>query len=119
MRCDEVRELLEELKTLELPAGVREHLAACAGCAAYARDWRLVRAGFVALAAEPVPEPSLGFAARLTRRLGEGVEGVKRTEQAFERAGRRMVYAALMLTLTVLLALVLPSSGPVREAAAS
>lgn len=118
MRCEEAREFLEELKVQELPAHLREHLSVCAQCAEYARGWPLVRAGFEALAAEPAPEPSLGFATRLLRRLGETAEELCSREGALERAGRRMVYIALLATLTVLLALVLPSSGPFRETAA-
>ena len=69
MRCDEVRESVEELRGDALPAPIREHVVSCAACAAYAREWQLVGAGLRALAREPVPEASLGFAARVVRRL--------------------------------------------------
>src|SRR6266478_4941042 len=55
MRCDEVRESVEELRGEAPPAPMREHLVSCAACAAYAREWRLVEAGLRALAREPVP----------------------------------------------------------------
>ncbi len=114
MHCDEVRELLEELETREPTASVREHLASCAECRTYARDWRLARASFRALAAEPAPEPTLGFAARLVRRLDETAERRRAGAEFLERAGRRFVYATLCLTLMILLALLLPDSGPLR-----
>lgn len=112
MRCEEVRRMFVEDWPEEVSAPVREHLAGCAACGALAREYGLLRAGLRALAAEPAPEPSWGFATRLLRRLEESpeVEGA-----AFvERAGRRVVYATCILALTLLLALVLPSSGPLR-----
>ncbi len=114
MRCEEVQKILEEFETRKLPGVVREHLARCSGCEAYARDWRLVRAGFRSLAEEQAPVASLGFAARLVRRLGEAAEQHCLESVGLERAGRRFLYAAALLTLTLLLSLVLPSSGPVR-----
>ena len=114
MRCEKVWEILEEVRTDEVPVPVREHLARCSACQAFGRDWRLVRAGFRALAEEPMPEATLGFAARVVRRLEDPADrGVARTE-FLERTGRRVVYATFLLALTVLLALVLPSSGPLR-----
>jgi anti-sigma factor RsiW len=96
----------------EIPAAVREHLAGCPACGALAREYGLLRAGFRALAAEPGPEPSWGFAVRVLRRLEESPE--EEGAEFLERAGRRVVYATCILALTLLLALVLPSSGPVR-----
>jgi hypothetical protein len=119
MRCEEIREVVEAHAAHEIPAAAREHLTACPGCQAYARDWRLVRAGLGALAAEPVPEASLGFRARLLRRLEEAREASGAAGEFVERVGRRVVFATLLLALTVLLALVLPSAGPVRGAAAA
>ncbi|HEV2492379.1 MAG TPA: hypothetical protein VG204_04830 [Terriglobia bacterium] len=113
MRCEEFQERLEELEALELPAPLREHAAGCALCRAYARDWRLARAGLRLLAAEPVPELPMGFAARLVRQLEE-VSPVRSSEEFLERVGKRFVYASLALALTVLLFLLLPSSGPLR-----
>jgi hypothetical protein len=115
MECKELRDLVEEFWAGDSSPGAREHLARCAACQVYARDVRLVRAGFHALAAEPVPEASPGLAARVIRRLaqtpGQGV-----VEEFFEQVGRRFVYATLAVTLAFLLALALPSSGPVRGA---
>jgi hypothetical protein len=114
MRCDEVRMMLGEVKGGELSDPVRRHLDGCRECTAWWREWRLVSAGFQALAAEPVPEPSWGFATRVVRRLEEGAETGWGVADFWERAGRRVVWATLVLTLTAILALVVPSSGPVR-----
>jgi hypothetical protein len=113
MRCKELRERLEDLWTGELSQEVREHLAGCPECQPYLRRAQLMRAGFQVVADEPAPDPSVGFAARVVRALREvPVPGV--SVEFFERVGRRFVYATLFLTVLVLLALVLPSSGPVR-----
>lgn len=114
MRCEEVRESLEEARVEHVPAPIREHLASCKGCEDYARDWRLLRAGWRALAEEPVQKASLGFVARLARRLEEAAETSSAAQEFLERAGRRVVYATVLLALIVLLILVLPSSGPLR-----
>lgn len=119
MRCEEIREVVEGHAAQEIPAAVREHLAACPGCRAYALDWRLVRGGLGVLAGEPVPEVSLGFRARLVRRLEEAREAGGAAGEFVERVGRRVVFATLLLALTSLLALVLPPAGPVRGAAAA
>ena len=112
MQCEEVREALEELRAQELSPTVRAHLVSCAACARYAEDSRLARAGLRALAGEPVPEATIGFAARLAHRL-EGAGGPGRwAEEFLEQAGRRFVYATLFVTLMVMLALLLPSSWP-------
>lgn len=113
MRCDEFQERLEDLEGLELPAPLREHATGCTVCRAYLRDWRMARAGLRLLAAEPAPDLPVGFAARLLRRLEEAPP-VRSSEEFLERVGRRFVYASLALALTVLLFLLLPSSGPLR-----
>jgi hypothetical protein len=114
MRCEEFQEKLEELEALELSAPLHEHAAGCPACQVYARDWRVARAGLRLLAAEPVPEAPVGFAARLVRQLEGVAEGGRSSEEFLERAGRRFVYASLALALTLLLFLLLPSSGPLR-----
>lgn len=119
MRCDEVREILEEAKAEELSAPVREHLAKCAACETYARDWRLVEMGFRALRAEPAPETSPGFATRLVRRLEEAAETGDVGLEFLEVVGRRVVYATVLLAFTLLLAMALPSSGPLRGPSAA
>jgi hypothetical protein len=113
MRCEEFEVRLEEVESGALSAPLREHVMGCVACSAYLRDWQLAGAGLRLLAAEPVPEASAGFAARLVRRL-EGMSPVQSSEEFLERVGRRFVYASLALALTVLLFLLLPSSGPVR-----
>jgi hypothetical protein len=78
----------------------------------------MVRAGFHLLQREEAPEPSLGFAERLVRRLGE-VSKAPSVADFFELAGRRFVYATLALTLLALLALAVPSTGPVQSLSAA
>ena len=114
MHCRQVQAVLDELKPGETPAQVLEHLAGCSACEEYARGWRQLRGGFRALAVEEVPEPSLGFPARLARRLGQAADESRLGAEFLERVGRRFVYATALLMLTVLLAWVLPSSGPWR-----
>ena len=117
MRCQEVRTILEEAPTVELSLSVRQHLDDCLACAAYARDWRLVSAGFHELSREPVPEASWGFSARVLRRIEEATVLPGARPNFLEQVGKRFVYATLVLTLTLLLVLLLPSSGPLREPA--
>jgi anti-sigma factor RsiW len=113
MRCEAVREIIENVAPEEFSGGIREHLSMCAECAAYAREWRLVRSGFQALSEEAVPKATLGFAARLVRRLEEA--SAPSPGGAFlEQVGRRFVYATLLVTFALLLALALPPSGPLR-----
>jgi hypothetical protein len=116
MRCDDVRTVLEEVRGQEAPDSVRGHLASCAECAEWWRAWRLVSAGFCALAQDSVPEPSWGFPERVLRRIQEAAGQSKTAADFLERAGRRVVWATLCVTLAVLLALVVPPSGPVRAA---
>ena len=112
MRCDFVRERIGE--GIELPAGIKAHLASCSACADYARQWELVHAGLVALRKEEPPQASLGFAERLVRQL-ESARAVSQTGQQFiVEAGRRVVYATLLVALMLVLGLLLPSSGPLR-----
>jgi hypothetical protein len=113
MRCDDLRERLDSLWESELSPEARQHLAQCAACERYMRDLRLVRAGFRVLRREPAPEPSLGFAERLVRRLGE-LSKPPSVGEFFERVGRRFVYATLVLTFLLFLALALPPTGPIR-----
>lgn len=114
MRCEDIRMTLAEIRGQEAPEPVRAHLAECRECAVWWREWRLVSAGFRALAEESAPEPSLGFAARVVRRLEDAAGRSWGIADLWELAGRRVVWATLVLTLTAILALVVPSSGPVR-----
>ncbi len=113
MRCDHIRNRLDELWEGEATAEVRQHLTACAECAGYYRNLRLARAGFRLWKREAAPEPSLGFAERLVRQLGE-MSKAPSVADFFERVGRRFVYAGLVATFLALLALALPPTGPVR-----
>ncbi len=116
MKCDDVRVILEESRDRGVPEAVQSHLASCADCAQWWRDWQMLAQGFRLLSEDAGPEPSWGFSERLVRRLGESVESVRAGADLLERAGRRVVWATLALTLTAVLALVVPSSGPVRAA---
>jgi len=91
MRCEEVREQLDGLWEGEEAVDVGTHLARCAACSRYRRDLRWVRAGFQLWKLEEAPEPSLGFAERLVRRLG-AIGNVPGLADFFERVGRRFVY---------------------------
>lgn len=113
MRCEEARAAMIEGESGEGPSTLRAHVAVCASCQAYARDLEGLRTGFRALAAQSATEPSWGFAARVLRRLDE-VEESSRGADFLEQVGRRVVYAAGLLTLLLLLALGLPASGPLR-----
>ena len=66
MRCDDVQEKIVDGQPEAL---IREHLAACAECRAFARDWQQLQAGLRSLSGETAPEPSWGFAARVLRRI--------------------------------------------------
>jgi hypothetical protein len=110
MRCQDVRKILEEGSHGNRQ--VEEHLRGCPGCAEVAGDWQILRSGFKALRLEEPPPASWGFAERLLRRLGAAAE--RPSEELMELAGRRIVYATLLITLLALLGLVVPSSGPLR-----
>ncbi len=112
MRCDVVRRMIEEEP--ERPPEVQAHLASCPGCAEYIRQWEFLRAGFAALQKEEPPEPSLGFAQRVARKVQEARDSEATGLQFIVQAGRRMVYATLLVAVMLILGLVLPSSGPLR-----
>lgn len=113
MRCDSVREIVEEGMKQE-PA-VQAHITSCSACKEYARRWEILRAGLVALREEEPPEPSVGFTTRLIRNLENASADLQFGQQFMDQIGRRMVYATLMVALTLLMVLLLPSSGPFRS----
>jgi hypothetical protein len=113
MRCREVRESLEELREEQPSAIIQEHVARCPDCHAYAEDWRFLRSGFSALAKEPGPEASIGFVARMVRRLEEAAK-TDASRDFLEQAGRRVAWATLLVALTVVLVLLLPSWSPLH-----
>ena len=94
MRCDDIRDRLDELWDGQAAGEVRQHLAqwppvshtiaTCAWCARVQP-----------VEAEEAPEPSLGFAERLVRQMGE-LSKSPSVADFFERVGRRFVYAALV-----------------------
>ena len=118
MRCNHIRERLDNLWEGEETAELRQHLTQCAACARYYRDLRLVRAGLRLWQREEAPEPSLGFAERLVRQLGE-LSKAPSVADFFEQVGRRFVYATFVLTFLAVLAVALPPTGPVRGLSAS
>ena len=109
MRCNEVHELIV---AGSLTAPAQAHLDACPPCQSFARDEESLRAGFELLAKNEVPEPSWGFAARVLRGLDAAPA---RMFEPLEIIGRRAVLAAGALAMTVMMALALSSSGPLRE----
>lgn len=114
MRCKEVEAILEEAGQKLLSEPIREHLSGCSACRGMWRDLLLLRSGFAALAEDPAPQASHGFGARLIRRLEFVHDPGSAAAEFFERVGRRFVLAGLLLAMLFILALVLPSSGPLR-----
>ena len=119
MRCGKVRKGLLEVPAALLPAEFTRHVEACPDCANYDRDWQQLRTGLSAIAAEPVPEPTIGFSGRLLRRLQEATGDEWAVEVFLERVGRRFVSVALLATLLLVLALLVPRSGPVNSISAA
>jgi hypothetical protein len=115
MRCDETRSWFEDGEGGQMPASVREHLRTCPACRADEQDWRLVGAGFRVLSKEPAPNASTGFVARLKRRLAEPSLAGRASTQFWDLVGRRVILVGTLLTLTVVMALMLPPSGPWRS----
>ncbi|MGH9469863.1 MAG: anti-sigma factor family protein [Terriglobia bacterium] len=112
MRCETVRRMLDDCESV--PSLAREHLERCADCAAYAREWGTLSAGFHLLAQDSLPEPSWRFSERVLRRLNE--QRARESSPEFvESAGRRVVLATLALFFALILAMLLPASGPVRH----
>ncbi|MFZ0963804.1 MAG: hypothetical protein WAO35_23305 [Terriglobia bacterium] len=118
MCCNDVRDRLDDLWEGGETTEVRLHLEQCAACVGYYRDLRLVRSGFRLWKQEEALDPSLGFAQRLVRQLGE-LSNAPNVADFFERVGRRFVYATLVLTFLALLGVALPSTGPMRGLSAS
>jgi len=119
MRCKEFRGTMDDVPRRPASPEWREHLRHCAACAEHVRDWETVRAGLDLLSVEPAPEPMLGFAGRVLRRLDESARVLLSREEVLERAGRRMVFATLFVVLALVLVLVLPTTGPVRAHAST
>jgi len=118
MRCDDIRDQLDVLWEGGETVEVRQHFTQYPSCAGYYRYLCLVRSGLHLLKLEEAPAPSLGFAERLVRQLGE-LSKAPNVADFFERVGRRFVYATLVLTFLALLALALPPAGPVRGLSAA
>lgn len=113
MRCRRVRKLIVEEGAR--PEDVNRHLAGCAACAVYAEEWARLRTALRRVAEEPVPEPSLGFAARLARQLPDATAQARAREASLERTGRRFVLAGFLAAVLLVLGLLVPPSGPVRS----
>ena len=117
MRCGKVREGL--LEGEPWPTEFARHLETCPACASYVRDWQQLQTGLRGVAADPVPEPTIGFTARLLRRLQEATADERALEVFLERAGRRFVSVALLAALLLVLAVLMPQSGPVSSLSAA
>lgn len=115
MRCEEIKALFLDSGANGHSAAVDEHLAVCAGCRSYAADAARVQAGLRLLATEETPAPSWGFRERVLRRLAAERAARVSGSDFFEKAGRQVIMATLVLVLMLVLAMTLPSSGPVRR----
>ena len=115
MRCEKVRESVWETGREQPSADVRQHIESCAACRSYVSDFSILGAGLHALRSEAVPEASWGFRDRVLRRLGEQKTPGSAAPEFLDSAGRRVILATLVLVFTMLLAMILPSSGPVRR----
>ena len=113
MRCRKLRKLIVAEGAVRSPE-IEDHLAHCPECTAYARDWERLQSAMRRLAEEPVPEPSIGFAARLVRQLPNAAAARER-ELSLERTGRRFVFGGLLAALLLMLGLLVPPSGPIRS----
>lgn len=113
MRCDAVRQIVEEGMT-RTPA-VEAHVESCPGCREYLRKWETLRISLVALRGEKPPEPMFGFTTRLMRRLENAAAEYPFGHQLIDQIARRVVYATLMVAFMLGLLLALPSSGPLRS----
>jgi anti-sigma factor RsiW len=117
MRCDAVRQIVEEGMT-KTP-GVEVHMESCPGCKEYLGKWETLRTALVALRAEELPGPTFGFTARLMRRLENAPAEYPFGQQLIDQIARRAVYATLMVAFMLGLLLALPSSGPLRSSGIS
>ncbi len=123
MRCRKLRKMIVAEDASRSPrAGspdwspeIRQHFANCPACEAYAKDWVRLRTSLHRVAEEPVPEPSLGFAARLARQLPNAAAEARASEASIERTGRRFVLAGLLAAVLLVLGLLVPPSGPIRS----
>lgn len=120
MRCKEIQKIAWENsqaglmdKKGQFDASAQRHIESCASCQTYVKKLAMLQAGFTLLARDAAPEPSWGFADRVLRRLNE--ECARKAPEFLESAGRRVILATLVLVFTLLLAMILPSSGPVRH----
>ena len=118
MRCRHVRRAV--LREDEISSsGIREHLRGCPECAAYLQRWERVQGGLTLLAEQQPPDPSFGFAQRVTRNLQDPSFAGRVLDLSLIRAGRRFVYAAITAVLLLVLGVLVPASGPVRSPAAT
>jgi len=115
MRCNEARSWFEDGEGGLMPAAVRDHLRTCPACQTDEQDWGLVRTGFQVLSREPGPDASPGFVARLKRRLAEPSLAGRAAAQFWDFIGRRVILVGTLLTLALVMALMLPPSGPWRS----
>ncbi|HKT12082.1 MAG TPA: hypothetical protein VJW77_09695 [Terriglobia bacterium] len=117
MRCDAVRQIVEE-GMARTPA-VQVHIESCSDCKEYLSKWEMLHAGLAAMREDEPPEPSVGFTSRLMRRLENAPSEFQFGQQLIDQIGRRVVYATLMVALMLGLILALPPSGPLRSSGIS
>ena len=86
--------------------------------AAIASDKRQLLRASPTIIVERSEDDLVHFAERLVRQLGE-MSKAPSVADFFELVGRRFVYATLALTLLALLALAVPSTGPVQSLSAA
>ncbi|MGH9403743.1 MAG: hypothetical protein ACRD2P_16775 [Terriglobia bacterium] len=115
MRCKEIKKIAWENGSGQLAAPVSRHIEGCASCRSYVEDMARLQTGLRALAREEAIEPSWGFTGRMLRRLNEEKARKSAPPEFLESAGRRVILATLVLVFTLLMAMTLPSSGPVRH----
>lgn len=103
MTCNRIRAELALLGYSDSPGPAqRAHLARCELCRRWHEDWKLG----TALAAQPVPAPSAGFADRALARAARQGDG----RHTVARRGSLAAAAAVLLMVTGIIAL---SGGPV------
>lgn len=108
MRAMNCKEVQDGIVDGNLSALAHAHLADCPECQAVARDAEALTAGLKLLAADAPPEPSWGFAGRVLARLDETPS---RFFEPFEVIGRRAVFAAGALAMTLLMLAVFSIGG--------
>ncbi len=115
MRCVKLQRRVDETGPEGLSEVERQHFRICSACQAYARGAARLTAGLRLLAQETEPVPSWGFTARVLRRLDQVPAMGFSAQEFIESAGWRVMITVLILAGALFLAMILPSSGPLRQ----